>query len=174
MQLGNGSGQGSDVCKSYRWLLVFFWSIGLICGCWLFVRSGLFLNLQMRSPLGGTVSIVWLFLVTVFPFFLFAASAFFSVRSLCFLVCFFKAVLFSFASLSVWQFLGSAGWFFRWILLFSDCASVCLFLLLCLRNFPIGNSGTVRLWSILLYLALIFFLCSVDYRIISPVWADVI
>lgn len=156
-----------------RWILAFVWIAGLVCGCCLFVEFGLVLDAKMRSPSLGTVSIVWLFLVTFFPFFLSAVSAIFSMRALCFVICYFKALLFSFTSLGIVVLFGSAGWLFRWILLFSNSVGVCGLLFFWVRHLPVRDSVVVRLGDFLFYSALFFLLSSVDYSIILPIWADI-
>ena len=156
-----------------RWILAFSWCAGLACGCCLFMKLGLSLDARMRSPALGAVSIVRLVLITFFPFLLSAVAAVFSVPTLFVLICFFKALSFSFASLGVWLLFGSAGWFSRWILLFSDSVGVCILLFFWIRHFPGSRESNVRLWDFLLYFALFFLLCSVDYCMVLPIWADV-
>lgn len=154
--------------KKGRLLLASFWCAGLFFGIYGYLTAGTPFLSWMRGVVPGSVSIVGLLGITVFPFLISALAVFFSTPWLLLLVCFCKAFLFSFVSLGIWQAFGSAGWLARLLWMFSDCIGIPLLYGFWLRH--LSGDRAVGGLETGCYLAAFVLLGSVDYRIISPFW----
>lgn len=158
--------------KGCRFFLAFSWLAGLACGILVYLSAGNFLLSLMRSTLYVPVSIVGLLCVTTFPFLLSAFAVFLSKPVLLLPICFGKAFLFAFASIGILQAFGSAGWLLRWLLLFSDCASIPLLYWFWLRYLP--GYRSLSGWEAASMLSLWLLIGSVNYSVISPLLARLI
>lgn len=158
--------------KSCRCFLAFFWVTGLACGILVHLTAGSLLVPLMRSAACAPVSIFGLLCVSVLPFLLSAFVVFLSKPVLLLPICFGKAFLFSFVSLGIYQAFGSAGWIFRWLLLFNDCACVPLLYWFWLRY--LSGDRPLYCWEAALILSLEMLIGSVNYNIISPFLARLI
>lgn len=87
-------------------------------------------------------------------------------------LCFIKGFLFSFVSAGIFRQFGSAGWLFRYLLLFSDCITLPLLYLFWIRN--LSYFKPVRGCEAIFIATFVFLVWSVDYRVISPVLACLI
>ena len=152
--------------KGSTFFLAFFWLSGLICGILVFLSAGNSLIPLMRSALSAPVSIVGLLCVSMLPFLLSVFAVFVSNPRLILLVSFGKAFFFSLVSLGVIQAFGSAGWFVRWLLLFSDSVSLPLLYWYWCRY--ISGSREFCGWETCGVLSLGLLIGSVDYCLVSP------
>ena len=125
----------------------------------------------MRGTAFGSVSIVGLFLVTVFPFLLSALAAVFSVPGLCFPICYAKAACFSFVSLGILTAFGSAGWLCCFLLLLRDWLGMGVLYLFWLRHMGVGR-GRVLFREVAVYFVVFSLLYIMDCCFVSPFWAD--
>ena len=166
------SGLPYKLRKGYRFVLAFFWIVGLLCGITVYISAEDSLFPVMRSISFHAVSIVSLLCVNLFPFLLSAFAVSSSKTVLMLLICFSKAFLFSFVSLGISQTYGSAGWLIRSMLLFSDCLTTPMLYWFWLRHLP-ENRPYVG-WETFGMSALGILIGSVDYRIISPFLASLI
>lgn len=119
----------------------------------------------------GTVSIVWLFLATLFPFLISALAVSFSWRFLLLPICLGKAFVFAFVAYGVCSAFGAAGWLVCGLLLFRSWASAPFLLGFWLRYIRGGRPGPM------LYLGatvLCAGLAGIDYCLISPLLGRVI
>ena len=158
--------------KGCRFFLACFWLSGILCGVLAFLSAGRTLVSLMRSTLLVPVSIVGMLCVTILPFLLSAFAVSLSKPVFLLPICFGKAFLFAFVSIGILQAFGSAGWMFRWILLFSDCVCVPLLYWFWLRHI----SGVRSLYGgeAALMCALGLLIGSVNFSIISPFLAGLI
>ncbi len=156
-------------CKESRRRKVFFlltvWLAGLACGYALYLNADPSVVSLMRQAVSSQVSITGLANVILIPF-LFSAFAAYLGRPFLFLaVAFGKGTAFSFVLLCGMGALGTAGWLFCPLLLFSDfCAVVLLWCywlrFFCGSSFSFGKTGV--------YLAFGIAGGWVDYCMISP------
>lgn len=152
--------------KGSTLFLAFFWFLGLAFGILFFLLSGDSFVSLMRGTLTSSVSIIRVLCVSLLPFLLSAFAVFISEPRLLLLICFGKAFLFSFVSFGVIQAFGSAGWLVRWLLLFSDCASVPVLYWFWLRN--ISGNSRFCFWEICGFLSMELLIGSIDYCLVSP------
>lgn len=150
-------------------LLALCWICGLTLGLLTSIGAGTSLSHLMRGTLFGTVSIVSLLYMMIFPF-LISAAAVLIIPSALYLLCFGKAFLFAFVTVGISRALGSGGWLPLRLVLFSDCMVLPLLYFLWLRLLGGKRSGL----ELVLLLALAALVVSVDYRIISPYLASLI
>ena len=87
-------------CISYRLSLACCWCLGFILGVWLFLHTGTPGISLMRRTVYSSVSIVSLICICLLPFLFTVYAVFISELRLLFLICFCKACLFGFASVS--------------------------------------------------------------------------
>lgn len=158
--------------KSNRSLLAFFWIIGLVLG----IIFGWFTNVSrislMRRLSASSVSIVGLLCVTALPFLLSAFVFFISQPWMLMPICFVKAFLFSYVSLTVFQEWYSAGWLIWSLLLFSDCTTAPLLYLFWLRW--ISGEREISKTELFCVLSVVILISCVDFCIISPFGAHII
>lgn len=162
----NFSDLSSCLRKSSRWILAFCWTSGLVFGIFFFLAAGDSIILLMRRIPLGTVSIVSLLGITTFPFLLSFFVVSISKPIMILPISFLKAFTFSFVSLGILHGFGLYGWLLRYLLLFTDCASVPLLYLLWQRNLADGNLFLG--WKNSLYFLSACLIGSLDYCIISP------
>ena len=147
-------------------LLVYIWLLGLLLGSGLsfLCRDYLISILPKIFPYFLSVPLKsWL---TLLPFFLSVAAAYFS-RPIClFYLCGIKAIWFAACCFLLCLCYGRSGWLARWLFLFFDVCSLPLlffYWLRLLKNF--------REWTIYEHLILLLplvALISIDYRIMTP------
>ena len=153
-------------------VLALFWISGILSGVAAFCFAGNPLLPMMRGILDGSVSIVGLLCVTVFPFLVSAFAVYICAPWLLFAVSFLKGFLFGFLSAAILVAFGSAGWLIRWFLMFSELVSLPLLYWFWVRNISgeRGFSGA----EVLVILSLLILIGSVDYCCISPFLAMLI
>lgn len=148
-------------------LLAFFLTSGFVAGVCLF--RGLFSVSWMRSFLSDSVSIVNLILFTFLPFLITAYAVFLKMPGLIFPIAFIKGFLFSVSALHITLYFVEIGCLARYILLFSDVMSLPLLFFFWRRH--ISGIHTCSGVEILFYFSLVSLICSIDYCLISPLWA---
>lgn len=152
--------------------LALFWTVGLLFGVSFFFFAGKIFSSLMLGVLYGSVSIVGLLCVTVLPFLFSAFAVYLSEPWLLLLVSFWKAFQFSFVSLSILSCFGSAGWLFRWLLMFSDLISLPVLFWYWSRYIS-GEQGFSCTESLLI-LSVCILIGSFDYGYVSPFLAELI
>lgn len=158
--------------KGWRFFLALFWFAGLLCGIFAYLSAEDSILSLMRMTPSGSVSIVGLLCVTVLPFLLSAFAVSISMPALILLLCFCKAFLFAFVSLGVLQVFGTAGWLFRWLFLFGDCAVIPVLYCFWLQH-PVVLRQAFH-WKTALLPTAGLIIGIVDYRIISLLLAGLI
>ncbi len=159
----NSSGARRNGC---RFVLAFFWILGLIFGVFLFQTAGDSFLPLMRSIPQGAVSIMSLFCSVYLPFLFSAFAVICSQTIILFPISFCEAFLLSFVSFGVTQAYGTAGWLIRSMLLFSNffCAPILYFLWL-------RYLSGFRRFSLLEFLFIgcaVILIGSIHYSIITP------
>ncbi|MGM9651200.1 MAG: hypothetical protein ACI3VX_04595 [Faecousia sp.] len=158
--------------KGCRFFLAGFWVSGFLCGILVYLSAGRTLVSLMRSTPMASVSIVGMLCVTTLPFLFSATAVFLSKPVLLLPICFGKAFLFAFVSMGIFQAFGSAGWLFRWLLLFSDCASVPVLYWFWLRH--ISGDRPLIGWEAAWLCSLAVLTGSIHFSVISPFLAGLI
>lgn len=151
-------------CRASAWALAFFFLAGLISGAIASFRCGPEYISLMRVIPCGSVSIVRLYLLLLVPFLLSYASWVLD-SVLLFPICFCRAFLFSFVHTGFCASYGPSGWLIRWLVLFSDCASLPLLYLFWCRRLK-GREEKHAMDFFLL--ALLLLIGMVDYCMILP------
>lgn len=148
------------------------WFLGLICGMYLFYRTGTPAVSWMRRIMSGSVSILRLFGIYFFPF-LFTAYAIWIARpGLLFVIAVARAALYSFVSLGISVAFGSSGWVVQGLVLCCDSVLVfCLYTmwLRALRGYK--STGTFFVCWIS---TICMLMSAVNYCVISPFLACLI
>ena len=146
--------------------LSLIWCVGIGCGVYFATRADeIYLSL-MRKAAYCPVSIVGLAASAYLPYLLSAFAVNFGNRWLLLGICFLKALMFAFAAGAVHLAFGSAGWLFRWLLLFSDSTSLWLLLWFALRH--IKGQGISFRRDLVVCFGAVTAVCSIDYCVISP------
>lgn len=153
-------------------ILAFSWILGLTCGVFLSCAVGEVAVSLMGGCFYGSVSIVSLAQAFIIPFLFSAFAVYFSYSWLLPVICFGKALLFSFVFSGLSFAWGASAWFIRWGVLL--CNVICMPLLYCwwLRNL----SGTRKpcFWELLIFSVPVFAVATVVYLWIIPFAADVL
>ena len=119
---------------------------------WLYFANNVSADSLMRGCVHASVSIVWLFVLSVFPFLISALAVLFSFPLLIYLVCFVRALIFGFVLAGLECGWGDSAWLVRFCLLFEDCLLIPTLYLFCRRNLlsrdlvPWGESVCLVLW----------------------------
>lgn len=158
--------------KGRRFLLACCWIAGLLCGAWTGLSADSFLFLWLRGILWATPSMAGLLCVVLLPFLLSTLVVFLFRPGLLLLVCFGKAFLYAFASVSVLLAFGSAGWLFRWLLLFSDCVCAPVLYWFWLRYLP--GDRRLCVWDTAWMLSMGLLAGSLNYSVVAPFLARLI
>ena len=154
------------ISHRYRISLCIFWLLGISVGCWIsqVLKPSFFL--LMRSVVCQPVSIVGLFTSIFLPLILSYLSFLCKKPVIILIVCFLKAVAFSFSGVLLSQFFGSASWLLRFLFLFSDnCFMIVLFYLwyqFC------GSLEYLGYSNLIMYSVLGLCVAATDYFVISP------
>lgn len=158
--------------KGRRFLVAFFWVAGLLCGAWIGLSADSSLFFWLRGILWVSPSVTGLLCVVLFPFLMSVLVVFLFRPGLLLLVCFGKAFLYAFASVSILLAFGSAGWLFRWLLLFHDCVCAPVLYWFWLHYLP-GNRS-LCIWDAAWMLSIGLLAGSLDYSVVVPFLARLI
>lgn len=150
--------------------LALSWFSGLVFGSFLAVSADNSFASLMRAASERRVSIVGLLVVTLLPFLFSAFAVYLSQPRLLLPVAFCKAASVSQVALGIGASYGSAGWLMRFLLMFSDLCVVPLLFFYWLRY--ISGERRFGLSPVLLFLAAVMMIVSVDIRFVSPVLAN--
>ena len=161
-----------SACNVNRWLLAFFWILGIVSGIWISAFSGPSISSLVRSIPHGTVSIVRLVLIVFLPFLLSAMAVFFSSRSILFLVVFMKGCLMTLVSMGMMHSYGGSGWLIRGLLCLSDLASLPFLYWYWMQILEAEDFSVFRMGLCLL--APVYCIGSIDFCLIMPFLADCI
>lgn len=147
-------------------LLALFWSLGLVCGDFLFRFFGS--NLASQMPLAAVCqpSIFGLLISFLLPFLFSVFAVYISAPKLFFLIAFIKASLFAFVSAAVYSAFEGTGWLIRFLLLFTDITGVML-----LYHYWQRHISGLRSFSALSFVGYLipgFSAVLADYYYISP------
>lgn len=166
----NNSVTGSGVRKYRRIVLAFFWIFGLFGGFFYFLSAAPSTASVMSGYFRIPVSIVRLLVWNLLPCVFSAAAVLLSAPWLLILICFGKAFLFAYVSLCFACTFGSAGWLIWLLVMLPDLLTLPLLYFYWLRHFSCaGSAGSFS--GVILFCGSIF-LCSLDYRVISPFLAS--
>lgn len=127
---------GASVLKSPRLRLALFssvWFGGFVFGALIFRSAQSAFVSGMFGALSCAVSIVGLLLVIILPFLITALAVYESKPVALYLLCFFKAVLYSVNVLAIYGAYGTAGWLVQILLMFTENCTMAMlwFLWLC-------------------------------------------
>lgn len=148
-------------------ILALFWIFGLVLGCCFHLSCGSSTVSMMCGALDGTVSIVSLLSVILFPFLLSALAVFFFKPSLLPIIAFCKAFSLAFVAAGLLSAYGSAGWLAQLLLMFSDICTTPLLWLFWVRSQ--GSAGTPSAHETCLWLSLVCLICCLDFYFVSPI-----
>ena len=158
--------------KGSTHFLALCWTAGLLTGMAAFFFADDILLLWMRGVPEGTVSIVGLLAVSVFPFLLSAFAVFIGWPRLLLLIAFWKAAVFTYVSCGLLTGFDSVGWLLRWFLMFSSLSSLPVLYWFWRRYIP--GERAVSFAEVFLLLSLFVLLGSIDFCWISPFLANLI
>ncbi len=148
--------------KSIPIILAYVWVSGLWFGIFTSVNAVDFSLRHIALP--EAVSLVGLLYVNILPVLLTVYASLFRPHWV-FLICFSRAFLFSFVSMSIFRTYGEGGWLLRYLFLFSDLVTMPIFYWIWLK----GCTGSVFLSK---YLTAFFFFCLLisvsEHCIIAP------
>ena len=166
----------SDFYHRYGWsstrFLALCFTAGLLSGASVFYVAGPPLLPLMRGILKDSMSIIGLLSVTFLPFLVSAFAVYICEPWLLYCVCFTKGLVFSFCSAAIMMAFGSAGWLFRWLLMFSELISLPFLYWFWQRHISSERGFSIaEFLSILCWLTLIG---SVDYCCVTPFLAVLI
>lgn len=148
------------------------WFLGLICGMYLFYRTGTPAVSWMRRIVNGSVSILSLFGIYFFPF-LFTAYAIWITRpALLYVIAVARAALYAFVSLGVFVAFGSSGWVVQGLVL--CCDSVLVFCLYTMWLRVLRGCKSTGAFFVFCVATICLLMSAVDYCVISPFWACLI
>ena len=154
-------------------LLAFSMTIGLISGVFLALNDIPFSVSVMRTAVLIRVSIVGILSVQFLPFLLSAFAVYTFGRFWIIPICSLKAFSFGYTAAMVSQAFGDAGWLARWLLLNSSCMSLPLLIWFGIRHLD-GKHQSSLFWDFGLCAALVLWIGSLDYRVISPFLVNLI
>ena len=146
--------------------LILTWFCGLLTGSGFFFLSEPLFYPQMRSILLQPVSIIGLMFSTFLPLLCTYFSVCLNKPIIIWIVCFFKAVAFSFSFAWIFVFFGSASWLYRLLFMFSDYCFLLALFVLWIRYF--FNAHDPNAFDFLLYTVFALFVTAVDYLYVSP------
>ena len=155
--------------RQKQWILTLCWGLGFAYGISLCSADSNFLLSLMRRSIFGDVSIVKLWCLDLLPLLFSAFAVFISAPAMLFLICFCRAVLLGFVSVSM---LSAIDLAVCCAVLFSDYgAALCLYryCFACLRD---GSTGIVRWCRLLLLIGLSGVLQYVEYSVLLPLVAN--
>lgn len=124
------------VSTSYKKFLLFLWYFGVCIGIFAGCRVNNSFYSLMHSSLCSRVSIVWVLISALIPYFLYLLLQRAWSRVFLACICFLKAFCYAFALLVIFRAFGSAGWLMCALCLWCDILSTVLlfwFLLNCDR-----------------------------------------
>ena len=143
--------------------LLLAWIGGTSFGCSLYEPLPVTL---MHSVVITPMSIVGVFVCVFLPLVCTYFSFLLDKLIIILIVCFLKAVAFSFSGALIWHYFQSAGWLICFFMMFSDCCFSIVFLTLLLRYF---SCACIRPMSDLFVCTAIgICIATADYFVISP------
>lgn len=146
--------------------LPFSWVLGMIVGCLFGAKLPDPVISLMRTSFSERVSIVWLFVAILLPFFLSVTTIRFSLQRLLFLLSFVKAYCFAFCLYCINRAFGSAGWIMSFFCFFSDACSNAILLWFSLTHSEWKPERCMHDFAICV--TALIALCCLDYFIVSP------
>lgn len=161
----------NSITALYKQYLFLAWFLGICFGIFICstVQSS-FCSL-MRASLSGSVSIVWVLVTALFPYFLYFTLHRAWGRLVLICTCFFKAFTYSFSLFALFYSFDSAGWLVCILCLWYDAAlAVILFWFL-------GNlEGNVyaRKRKYALSVVVTFMLICINHYFVRPIWIDLL
>ncbi len=158
-------------CRIHRWILAFFWCLGLATGVLVALCMDESFLLLMRMAALRPVSIVSLFLTTFLPFITSAIAVYIAKPALLPVIAYLKAAVFSFISLMTFFSFGTAGWMIRCLVMFTDI--VTLPFLYSFWHRHVGGSLRLSVFDGV-SVVLVLLVCGMDAYWISPFIAELI
>ncbi len=158
--------------RDFRFRLAFFWFLGFAGGLFCYGSSDVSYFSLMRSYSFGTVSIVRMLMLSLFPYFLTAIAVLFSASWLLYFLCFGRAFVFCCVSFCFLCAFGSAGWLIWFLALLSDLAGLPILYFFWLKFL----SGAMRrkCFSSFFLMGIGTLLCSLEYYIVLPFLASLL
>ena len=163
---------GSHFRKVSTLILAFSWISGLLFGVFLFCAASDSVFALMGGCAFDSVSIVTLMQAYMLPFLISALAVFLSFPWMLPVICFGKAVLFSFVFCGLTLAWGTSAFFIRWTLLGFDLLSMPLLYFWWHRS--ISSARRVRLLDMALYMLPIPAIAFLVYAWVIPFMADVL
>ena len=162
----------NSITNLYRQYLLFAWFFGVCLG--IFVGSTVQNSFHslMRTSLSGSVSIVWVLITALFPYFLYFMLHRAWGRIILVCTCFFKAFAYSFSLLTLFQSFDSAGWLVCILCLWYDAVSTLLlfwFLGSCL-----GRDLVSRRRNYILSFVVTILVVCINHFFVRPFWSDLL
>ena len=153
-------------------LLALFWTVGIALGIWSAYTCGSNHIFLMRSVPFGTVSIVSLMCVSVFPFLLSAFTVFLSHSKALLAIALVKGFFFSYISACLLFGFGSGDWLMRLLLMFSNICCLPILFWYWMRH--ISGDVSFSPWLTLFVASMLFLIGSIDFCCVSPFLAMLI
>lgn len=166
MQMKKTANLNARWCNACIWLLALSWFLGLVLGGSFAVKSSLSLISLMRTVTEHGVSIVGLLGVTALPFLFTAVAVYFDQPWLLPVIAFCKAFLWSYTGCLIVRSFDTAGWLVRFLVLFTDSASLPLLFYLWLTHLQRRMINYCFRFGVCL--ACIAAVAVVDYLMVSP------
>lgn len=146
--------------------LILIWLLGVVFGCIIGYQTPVTVTSLMRTLEFGCVSIVWLLLSAVLPFFLSYIFLRYSFRPLLFLLVYLKAFCFAYSTCCICSAFTDAGWLMRYLCFFTDSVCSAIFLWYILNSPGWSVSQMARRSRICL--AAVVALACFDYFTVTP------
>ena len=154
-----------------RLMLLVFWGLGTILGIAFSYCSQPLLPL-MRRTVSSSVSIVGLGAVLFLPYLLTVSAVLFSRTGILLGIAFVKPLFFCMCAAAIDQAFGDAGWIIRFLLLFSDTASLPVLFWLIWRC--LDGSRSARMLDFIPAAGILVMIGLTDYFLIAPFLDSVI
>ncbi len=159
-------------CKACIFILLCFWTFGILFGCLTAIRIPECDFSWMHTVPAHCASIVGLLFTGMLPFLLTAAAVCFSLEWTLFLLAFYRAFSIGYLSLLMLWSCDSGGWLARGMILFPDLICIPFLFRLWVQIF---QGATDQLYGRLLSCSLICAaVTAIDYLVISPYLASLI
>lgn len=153
-------------------LLALTWFTGLLCGSLFAVRYNHSLESLMHAAFSGSMSIVGMLIVVLWPYLFSAFAVFYSLPKLVFLFAFAEAFSFGYCIWGVFSVFGDACWLVRWLLFFTACCSAPMLYWFLQRCICGSKQHIFR--DFLICCMVLVMIVSLDYCVISPFAATLI
>ena len=146
--------------------ILLLWFLGVDLAYWVFQTSGSVFCTLMGRAFSGSVSIVGLLSILIFPFLITVLASVLRKSYPLYMMSFVNGFVYSICSLSVHSYFGSAGWLVHFLLMFSQTSNLVVLLSIWIRF--VLNKRCVSLKTIIWGFVLCVVILVIDLQLISP------